>query len=281
MPSVRAIDRDEDVPETKEPGDSMIGRVAAILNEFALGSMTLSVSELARRTGLAKSTTSRITRELVEYGYLERVGTELAIGIRLFELGEHATRPRDLKRIAVPRLEQLRRSTGHTVHLAVLEDLEVVYVDILPSRTAPRLPSRIGGRMPAYATAVGKALLAQSDPELVDRTIQAGLSQIGPRTITDPARLRAALAEIAATGIAIERQESSRGSCCVATVVHDRAGAPVASISVSGWDGELDVGQCGAAALAIGRQLTRELASLPPLRRRSPVDPGETRDAYR
>lgn len=242
---------------------SMVARVAEILDQFTLDERVLTVSELSRRTGLAKSTVSRITRELIEYDWLERVGNGLAIGIRVFELGQRADRPRDLKRVSAARLAQLRRTTGHTVHLAVLEELEVVYLDILHSRTTPRLPSRIGGRMPAHATAVGKVLLAFGDPVRVNDAIRRGLVGVGPRTITEGDALKAELQEIRSTGLAIERQESSRHSCCVAVAITDASRHPIAAISVSGWDGELDVGQVSAAILAAGQQLSADLLTLP------------------
>jgi IclR family acetate operon transcriptional repressor len=137
---------------------SVIGRVALLLGAFEDGqgapgpvldrgaSPGLGISELARRTGLAKTTVHRLTQELLDHGLLERHGENLRLGLRLFELGELATRQRNLRDVAMPHMADLRGATGQTVHLAVLQGTDVVYIQILRSRTAPRLPSRVGGR---------------------------------------------------------------------------------------------------------------------------------------
>lgn len=124
----------------------MIGRVDAILSAFRARDHSLGVSEIARRSGIPKASVSRIVAELVDRCVLERAGRELRFGIRLFELGERAGRPRALRRLALAHMSDLRNATHQTVHLAVLEDAEVVYIEILPSRTTPPLPSRVGGR---------------------------------------------------------------------------------------------------------------------------------------
>src|SRR4051794_28080398 len=106
--------------ETQAP-TSMIGRVDAVLEVLKQHKGTMSVSDIARRTGIPKATVSRIAGELIERGLLERQESGLSLGIRLFELGEHATRPSDLRRLALARMRVLQRATQQTVNLAVLE----------------------------------------------------------------------------------------------------------------------------------------------------------------
>lgn len=245
---------------------SIIDRVSVILDCFSHQKAVLSVSELARRTGLAKSTTSRLTTELVKHGFLERQGKDLVLGLRFFELGEKASRPRTLRRLTYAHMEGLRRRTGHTVHLAVLDGRHVVYIEILPSRTAPKLPSRVGGRVPAHATGVGKALLAFSDPSVTENIIAGGLTAIGPHTITDGDALRTALWKVRSAGIAIEQEESGPGVACVAApiLVHDDQ--PVAAISVSGWVNDMDLQACAALVGAAARELRQQIGALPPSR---------------
>lgn len=244
----------------------MIGRMTAILDCFMGGAPTLTLSEICEQTGLAKSTASRITNELVQFGYLERYGASMSLGIRVFELGQQAARPRSLKALALPRMAELRRATGNTVHLAVLEDTTVVYIEILHSSTSPRLPSRMGGRLPAFATGVGKALLAFAPPELVDRVIENGLWKVGPNTITDPQRLRDALAEIREAGVGTEIEESGPGiSCVAAAIIGVGREVPVAAISVSGWSERLNIPQAVPVVRGVARALSSEARRLPQL----------------
>ena len=143
--------------------DSVIGRAAALLGAFDARHLSLGISELSRRSGLPKSTTARLAAELTEHGFLERAdGSDLKLGTRLFELGELASRQRKLREVALPYMADLRQVSRQTVHLAVLVGTEVMYVEIVRSRDAPRMPSEVGGRLPAHAAGVGKALLAFS-----------------------------------------------------------------------------------------------------------------------
>lgn len=240
---------------------SMIGRVSLIFGAFGPDDDGLGVRELARRTGLATSTVSRIVRELIEHRFLEPTGTDVRIGLRFFELGEQAARPQQLRRLALASMSDLRSATRQTVHLAVLDGTDVVYVTKLRSRTAPPLGSRVGGRLPAYATAVGKALLAFAGDEAVDRVIEAGLRPLGPGTITDAGRLREELDTIRETGIAYEAEESGPGVACAAAPVEYSKGKPIAGLSISTRLGEVDVSSLGpavrTAAIALGRQAAR------------------------
>lgn len=242
---------------------SMIGRISIILDCFTHSEATLSISELARRSGLAKSTTSRLVAELAQHGFLEQQPTGITLGLRFFELGEKAVRPRSLRRLTYSHMEGLRRTTGHTVHLAVLDGRHVVYIEILPSRTTPALPSRVGGRVPAHATAVGKALLAFSDPSVTERLVTSGLETVGPQTITDPDQLRAALWRIRSTGIAVEHEESGAEVACVGAPILVNGDHPLAAISVSGWANSIDLQACAVAIRKVTEVLRIQAESLP------------------
>lgn len=244
----------------------MIGRVSLVLGSFSRQDRVLGVAEIARRTGLAKSTTSRIVQELVVHQFLERSGTGVRLGMRVFELGETAARPRALRKLALASMSDLRNAVHLTVHLAVLEGAEVVYIEILAARDTPRLPSRVGGRMPAHATGVGKALLAFSDEEVVGEVLDAGLSRVGPRTITDVARLHRELARIRTTGVAYEREESGPGIACAAACIRGGHGAPLAAISAAGWDTDFDVRRVGLAVQTAALAISREAERRPSLR---------------
>jgi IclR family acetate operon transcriptional repressor len=247
------------------PTDTMIGRVSAVLDCFLDGRPSLTLTQICERTALPKSTASRITSELVEHSYLERHGSYLSLGIRVFELGQQAARPRSLKILALPRMAELRRATGHTVHLAILEDITVVYIEILASSASPRLPSRVGGRLPAFATGVGKVLLAFSPAGVTERIISRGLYKIGPNTITEPDELRETLRGIRSVGVAAEIEESGPGISCVAAPILDSRSRAIAAISVSGWRDRLDVAAATPVVRGVAVALSEEVRRIPQL----------------
>ncbi|WP_019201989.1 IclR family transcriptional regulator [Tsukamurella sp. 1534] len=240
---------------------AVVARVEALLSAYRPGDGALGVSELARRTGLPKSTVHRLAGNLVDAGLLARSGTALRLGLRLFEIGQLATGQRDLVDAARPVLADLRSGTRNTVHLARLEGTEVVYFDVVPGPDAPDLPSRVGGRMPAHATGVGKAILAFSGGAVVDAVVAAGLPRLSTRTITSPALLRRQLQRIRVDGVAYEREESGRGTVCVACPVLDADGAPVAAVSVAGWSNRMRPERVAPAVRAAALTLSRVAGS--------------------
>jgi DNA-binding IclR family transcriptional regulator len=233
--------------------------VAALLLAFRPGDDALGVSELARRTGLPKSSVHRLSGHLVEHGLLERDGVGVRLGLKLFEIGQLAVRQRGLVDAARPLLADLRAATRNTVHLAMLEGTEVVYIDILRGPDAPALPSRVGGRFPAHATGVGKALLAFSDEEVVEQVIAAGLPRVSTRTITTPAMPRRQLTKVREEGVAYEREESGLGTVCVASPVVDGTGHAVAAISIAGWSSRMRADRLAPAVRTAALTLSRTL----------------------
>jgi DNA-binding IclR family transcriptional regulator len=207
----------------------------------------------------------RLVNQLLEWGALERTGVAMRLGMRLFELGQMAPRQRSLSDAAVPFLSDLQAATQQTVHLAVLEGSEVVYVVKLPGRNGPDVPSRVGGRMPAYCTGVGKALLAYSPPSVLSAVVGAGLVRRTPRTIVMPGLLQRELADIRRTGVAFEREESAPGIACVACPVIEQSGSAVAAVSVTGWIMRMDVERMTSGvrttALALSRSLGRHVGA--------------------
>ena len=257
---MRSTERNTATPDD-DSSTSVVRRLAAVLNAFRHRDVYRGVNEIARRTELPKSTVSRLVKEMHEAGFLERKAQKVGLGLQMFEWGELASRQRPLRQVALPFMADLREATRQTIHLAVLDGTEVVYVEILHREDAPRLPSRVGGRLPAHATGVGKALLAASDPEVIDRAISAGLVAVGPRTIRHPDVLRQQLRRAALNGIAYEHEESAAGLVCVASAVLDSESAPVAAISASGWTGKVDLRRVGPAVRTAALSVSRVLAS--------------------
>jgi DNA-binding IclR family transcriptional regulator len=239
----------------------MVGRAFTLLTAFRPGDGELSLAEMCRRTAIAKPTAHRLLGELADWGIVERSGTGTwRLGLRLFELGQLVPRQRDLLDIAAPFLADLFEATRETVHLAVLDGTDVVYVQKLTVSGSPDIPSRLGGRMPAYCTGVGKAMLAFSPPECLGTVVAAGLERRTPRTVIAPGLLSAELDSIRRTGIAEEHEESTRGIACVAAPVLDTDGHAVAALSITGWSNRLNTHRLAPAVRTAALGLTRALS---------------------
>jgi DNA-binding IclR family transcriptional regulator len=132
-------------------------------------------------------------------------------------------------------VSEMARACDETVHLAILEGNEVLYIAKEEGTNTIRMVSAVGRRFPAYGTGVGKMLLSALPPAELDRLYPPDLplAPITPHTITDPVALRQELAEIRVRGYAIDEEESTPGLCCIAAPVFDSHGAVVAAISVS------------------------------------------------
>lgn len=235
----------------------MIARVDLILELFQHGDRRLGVSEIARRTGISKPAVSRIAAELVQYRFLERTDEGLRLGLRLFELGATATSPSDLRKLAFATMADLRGATRQTVHLAVLEGGDVVYIEILRSKHTPPLPSRIGGRLPAYASGVGKALLAHVPEERLNAILPERLTPVGPGTITDRTVLMRQLQQVREVGFAYEREEAAAHAGCAAAPVFDADKRAVAAISVSVHLETVDLVTLGTAVSTAAHTISR------------------------
>lgn len=213
-----------------------VDKAMALLNAFGdEAHLGVGVSELARRAGLSKSTAFRLLTTLEENHAVERAGNAYRLGQMIQELGhtnesEFQGRIRDA---LTPFLADLYEMTRQTVHLAVLHGSDVVYLNKLYGHLHVRSPSRIGGRAPAYCTAVGKILLAHS-PGGLDDVISAGLRRWTPHTITDPTALRTEIATVKRRQLAYDREEIMLGLNCIAAPVMNRKGQPVAALSISG-----------------------------------------------
>lgn len=201
----------------------------------------IGVSELARRSDLSKSTAFRVLGMLERNGVVERVGNAYRLGKRLHDLGArvYSAESDRIRDSLTPFLADLYEMTHETVHLAALHGTEVVYLAKLYGHRHVKSPSRVGGRVPAFCTAVGKALLAY-DPEAFERVLSEPLPQLTSHTICDPARLSTEIAKVRREGIAFDDEEVLLGLSCVAVPVIGPSGKPVAALSVSGPTGRFD-----------------------------------------
>jgi DNA-binding IclR family transcriptional regulator len=243
-------------------GDALgvLDRMTMILEAFGQDDRGLGISELALRAGLPKSTVSRLVGTLVRQRYLEREGKVIHLGLRLFELGQLAEQPRELRTAALPVMADLRNQTGQNVHLAIRDGREMICIAVMHGRSAAGSRVRTGVRLPAHATALGKAVLAHSLPAEIDDVLSGGLAECTPQTITDPSALRRQLARIRRGELATEVQEFATDVSCTAAAVFAPGGRLAGAISVSGRPDEFDADAYATVIRAGVMTLTRRLA---------------------
>ncbi|HET6503655.1 MAG TPA: IclR family transcriptional regulator [Amycolatopsis sp.] len=212
-------------------------RAADILELFLGPRATLSAAEVVERLGLPRSTTHELLTTLVARRYLARQAGEETVyrlGPRLLELGARYQERLEFaaEADAVARLVAAR--CGETVHVGVLDGIDVVYLSKIDSTHSVRLISEVGRRLPAHCTAVGKALLAGLPAERLESLLSGRkLAALTDRSLTSRADLLAQLDDVRATGVAHERSESNPDAGCVAAPVVDAHGDWVAAMSIS------------------------------------------------
>ena len=218
----------------------------------------MSLSDIAARADLPLATTHRLLGELFRWGALERLPSgDYVIGRKIWDIGHLAPAETGLRQVAEPFLHDLYGATLATVHLAVREDLEVVYLDRLRGNQSVPVVSKVGGRLPLHTTGVGKVLLAHA-PEEVQETVLRALAPITPYTITQPGVLRRQLRQVLDKGYATTREEMSLGACSIAVPIH-RRDEVIASLglvvpTLKGSEQRL-YGALRVAAQSIGRRL--------------------------
>jgi IclR family acetate operon transcriptional repressor len=261
-PSMGGLHHEGQAMESIERNEqaSLLSKVDAILRVFQPEKSELPLAELARRTGLAKTTVHRITAELVDLGLLERTERRYHLGMRLFELGQLVPAHRALRDAALPFMQDLLEATHETVNLAVLDGTDVLYAERIMGHQQVSAPVRVASRLPLHCTALGKVLLAFSPPELTTRAVAAGLRRRTPYSIVSPAVLYEQLAQVAARGVAVEYEESAIGIGCAASPVFGPGNRLAAALSVSAPVTRNDPARMAPAVRTASLALSRALA---------------------
>lgn len=202
----------------REPGRTVTSKVLAIMEVFETSRRALSLTEIAETSGLPLSTTHRLVNELVDWGMLSR-GPNGGIqpGLRLWAIAQNAGR--QLRDTARPFIQDLFSLTGETSQLAVRDGNMALYIDrVYGSKRVPRA-SRVGGRLPLHATAVGKVILAYSEQWVTDAYLQRPLVDLTGHTHVNAARLREELNQVRTQAYAVTQEEVRIGSCSIAVPV--------------------------------------------------------------
>ncbi|MDF1605334.1 IclR family transcriptional regulator [Nocardioides sp. YIM 152315] len=242
---------------TSAPGASVTSRALALLGAFDERHRRLTLTQLAERAGLPLPTAHRLVGELVAWGALSRTDEGCyVVGRRLWDLGLLAPVQTGLRELASPYLHDLYGATLATVHLAVRDGTEVLYLDRLAGHTSVPVVSSVGSRLPLHATGVGKVLLAHAPAE-VQRSVLAELPRLTAYTITQPGLLRRQLARVLREDHATTSEEMSLGACSIAVPIR-RGPEVVAALGIvvpSLKDRARLAGALQVAARGIGRSL--------------------------
>lgn len=212
-----------------------ISRAISVLEILAERDEPCRVTDISRALECSKNTVFRILKTFELHGYVrETSDSSYELTLKLLNLGESVLSNLDLHRLARPYLEALVEEFGETATLGIPEGNGVVYVDRVLGKAPYRTSFGIGSRALIHSTSIGKAVLAFSSEEDVERIVEAGLPHLTEYTITDRDRLFEQLEEIRRRGYSIDDQENVLGIRCVGAPVFSRKGAVIGAVSVSG-----------------------------------------------
>lgn len=211
-----------------------LARGLAVIRSFDADHTAMTLSEVSRRTGLTRATARRFLLTLVELGYVRTDGRIFELTALVLQLGYAFLAGQTLPQLVQPMLEDLSRETHESTSAAILDDLEIVYIARIHTRRIMTVGITAGTRFPAYATSMGRVMLAALDaPGLEDYLARAVLEPLTPKTKTSKDELRAELARVREQGFAINDQELELGLRSVAVPVRDPAGRVIAALNLA------------------------------------------------
>ncbi|CEA08889.1 Pca regulon regulatory protein [Arthrobacter saudimassiliensis] len=211
-----------------------LARGLAVIRAFDAEHVSMSLSEVARRTGLTRATARRFLLTLTELGYVRTDGRSFELTALVLQLGYAYLSGQSLPQLAQPLLEDLSRQIHESTSASVLDGNEIVYVARIHTRRLMTVGIAVGTRFPAYATSMGRVLLAGLPEEELERYIaDVELAPLTERTITDPQRLREEIARVRERGWAVVDQELEIGLRSVAVPIFSPTGAVVAALNTS------------------------------------------------
>jgi len=228
------------MPESGTGTSQSLERGLAILSAFDSDRPLIGVSELSRELALSRSTAHRYIATLARLGYLQQDpdSKRYRLGPKVLDLGFSAINSMDVREISAPHLRRLSDETGHTVNLAILDGTDVVYIErcrtAQPGQRDIDLNLHVGARLPAYCTAMGKAILAFVPEDRREAIIERiDFVSRGPNTITDPAEFRAELERIRVCGFAVNDEELAYGLRSIAAPIQAHSGEVLAALNLA------------------------------------------------
>ncbi|MFC5677042.1 IclR family transcriptional regulator domain-containing protein [Aeromicrobium endophyticum] len=223
--------------ERAAPGDQFVQSLARgleVIVSFDDEHPEMTLAQVATRTGYSRATARRFLHTLVELGYMRTDGKTFSLTPQVLRLGTAYLSGLGLPQIAQPHLERLSARLGESTSAAVLDGTDIVYIARVATRRIMSVGIAVGTRFPAYATSMGRVLLAALDGDDLEAYLSAAdLRPLTPRTIHDPAALRREIDHVRAQGWALVDQELERGLTSLAAPVVDGTGRTVAALNVS------------------------------------------------
>ncbi|MCO8271461.1 helix-turn-helix domain-containing protein [Actinoplanes sp. TRM 88003] len=209
-------------------------RGLAVIRAFDAEHAELTLSEVARICDLTRAAARRFLLTLADLGYVRTDGRLFSLTPRVLELGYAFLSSLSLPEVVAPHLERLVAQVHESSSLSILDGDDIVYVARVPTSRIMAVSINLGTRFPAYATSMGRVLLAALPPADLDAYLaRAELTRLTAKTLTTPAALHTELTRVAAQGYAIIDQELEKGLRAIAAPIHDRAGAVAGAVNIS------------------------------------------------
>lgn len=209
-------------------------RGLAVISAFDETHPELTLSDVARATGLTRAAARRFLHTLVDLGYMRTDGRLFALTPRVLRLGYSYLSSLSLPQVAQPHMEALVAQVHESCSIAVLDDEDVVYVARVAAKRIMGVAINVGTRFPAYATSMGRVLLAAQPEEARQHYLRtADIQALTPWTVTDRDKLAALLVKVAQDGYALVDQELEQGLRSVAVPLRDKQGTVVAAVNLS------------------------------------------------
>mgnify|MGYP006280243601 CR=1 FL=1 len=224
--------------DTKKPSNLVksVDKTLNILEKLVQSENSLGITEISNSLGLHKSTVHRLLSTLEYRGYAKKdKNNRYSVGIKLIEIGSKSLNKSDIRNEIKPYLEELKNETKETIHLGILDNYEVIYIDKVESPKTIRMYSSIGKRAPVHCTGLGKCLIAFSNQNYIDDFLQnTSLNKYTPNTITDKGKFRQHLSDIRVQGYSIDNEEHETDIRCISGPIFNHKGKILAAFSISG-----------------------------------------------
>lgn len=215
---------------------SSVKKALELLDHFTVERPELGLAEISREVDAHKSSVFRVLTTLKASGFLEKdsLSGKYRLGLKILDLAGRVWGRHDIRQIAAPFMEELARQTEEVIHLAVLDGADIVYLEKKGQGQILTVATRVGGRNPAYASSMGKILLADlSESELKGILGQGKLKKLTPNTIDEIPKLIKELASIRKQGFALDNEETFPGIRCVGAPIRDARGRVIAAVSAT------------------------------------------------
>jgi IclR family pca regulon transcriptional regulator len=211
-----------------------LGRGLQVIRSFGHEHQQMTLSDIARETGLTRAAARRFLLTLTALGYVRNDGRSFSLTPRVLELGYAYLSGLTLTEVAQPHVEDLVERVHESSSVAVLDEDHIVYVVRVPTRRIMTVAISVGTRFPAYATSMGRVLLAGLPPDELQRRLEhVSIEPLTKHTVTDTGQLRALIDQVRAEGFATTDQELEDGLRSAAAPIRDRSGTVIAAINAS------------------------------------------------